>query len=147
MQRSFVQGGGGPRHSLSHMYGEAVPFQRFVLVLSGSVELSSPGSSTKTLGANHYAFFPSNSEYRLIASAEGAGLLVYERLVEDLQMPDQEILHGEVEKMPLLDTGVCSRSSAFHSNIDAHTSAPNVTAIHCVFVNLKAENNKAKACP
>lgn len=101
-----VQSGGGPRHEISHKYGEAVPFQRFVLVLSGAVEISRPDAATVTLGPNYYAFFPSDSEYQLSAAADGAGLLVYERLVEDLNLPEQELLYGEVEQMPLLDTGV-----------------------------------------
>lgn len=103
-----VQAGEGPHHELqlAHNHEEGVPFQRFVLVLTGSVTISRPDATTITLGPNHYAFFPSTSAYKLSAAVGGAGVLAYERLVEDFDVPQQQILYGEVEEMPLLDTGV-----------------------------------------
>lgn len=116
-----VQAGGGTRHELAHKYSEPVAFQRFVLVLTGSVTISRPEAAAVTLGPNHYAFFPSTSEYELNATAGDAGLVVFERLVEDVDLPQQQILHGEVEEMPLLDTGalcahpVCITPQLHHS--------------------------------
>jgi glyoxylate utilization-related uncharacterized protein len=110
-----LQGGGGPRHEVYHRQDENLAFQRFILVLTGSVDIVRPGLATITLKPNHYAFFPADSEYRLIASDGGAGVLVYERLVDDLELPEQQLMYGEVEKTPLLDTGVrqtlCTLSS------------------------------------
>lgn len=100
----LLQAGGGAYHKLSGTHGKAVPFQRFILVLTGSVEISSDAAKI-TLTANHFAFFPANAEYQVTGASGGAGLLVYERAVEGYQLPQQEILHGEVDTMPLLGTG------------------------------------------
>lgn len=78
------------------------------MVLEGEVNLEQPGKPADTLAENDYAFFPVNSKYKLL-STEAAALLVYERLLDSVTaaaLGEQDVLTGNVEARPLLDTGV-----------------------------------------
>lgn len=84
--------------------------QRFVMVLEGDVLLEQPGKGTTTLSSNDFAFFPSDSQYRIISTAS-AGLLVYERLLDSATVAalgKQGVLTGNIDTQARLDTGVTS---------------------------------------
>lgn len=78
------------------------------MVLEGKVLLEQPGKDAQTLLSNEFAFFPSDAKYKL-STAHEAGLLVYERLLDSATataLGTQEVLTGDVEAQPLLDTGM-----------------------------------------
>uniref|UniRef100_A0A7S3R5D7 Cupin type-2 domain-containing protein n=2 Tax=Dunaliella tertiolecta TaxID=3047 RepID=A0A7S3R5D7_DUNTE len=75
--------------------------ERFILVLEGEAQATSPEGKTIILPTNHYAYFPPNTPARL-RSATGAGLLIYERVYKAKGNP--VFLHGYVEDSPLLAT-------------------------------------------
>ena len=80
----------------------AAGIERFVMVLTGEAEVRKAGKAPIALGVNSYAYFPPNSTDSL-ASEDGAGVLVYERVYAAGGSP---VFHtGGVEESPLLPTG------------------------------------------
>lgn len=76
--------------------------ERFVMVIEGEITVNNKGKDI-SLSANHYAYIPPNSTVTL-ASEDGAGLLVYER-VYAVQGGSPKFSYGDVEASPLLPTG------------------------------------------
>jgi hypothetical protein len=111
-----VQEGTSVAHTLSNVRNtEATSFQRFVLVIEGDVTITSSDGSTIALAQNDFAFFPSSMSYTMsytMLATRKTGLLVYERPLREplaTALSGQEILSGNVDSRPLLDTGAISR--------------------------------------
>jgi hypothetical protein len=116
-----MQAGGRTTQNTTHKGKGQVPLQRFMLVLEGTVMINQANEESITLGPNHFAFLPGSKKYE-VAAIENAGMLVYERLVGELELPHQEILTGNVDSTPLLDTGVL-RSCELSYPVTLHPSA------------------------
>lgn len=79
----------------------AAGIERIVLVLTGHAEVQRAGGPV-ALGPNSYAYLPPNSTDTL-ASSDGAGLLVYERVYAAGGSP--VFSFGDVDDSPLLPVG------------------------------------------
>lgn len=110
--------------------------QRFVMVLEGEILIAQPGKGIITLSSNDFAFFPSDSQYK-ITSTTSAGLLVFERLLDSATVAalgKQGVLTGNIDSQPLLDTGVTA-------------PARTVCAVHSSQVADEQRKNQASNTP